>query len=278
MTVQFAGGATASYNAVFNTTTMGCLSQMDLSGLKVPNTWTLDQNPLTAIRTLSYDRATKVAIKFKEPWWSNGNPSIPNGGVSSTDLPISNVIYPSWNDGKETAHVIIVSYSWAQDATRMASLMTPDSITGGYFPNDPIAELCFKNLADLWQGRPSVEDLRGLYMGHHVTAWSHEPNTAGAFALFAPGQFKNLYTQFTKPLCENKLMICGEAISAHHAWISGALDSAYNAVLAWFLANDWHHLAKNLRDSPFGCGQGRHTQEVDEEVLYRHVKTQEVKR
>ena len=137
ISVQVEGQAPQTYAAVFNTTTMGCLQQMDLSGLNLPPGASLDQDPLTAIRTLGYDRATKVAIKFSQAWWI---PTITLGGVSSTDLPISNVVYPSWNDETEP-HVIIVSYSWAQDATRMASLMTPESSIGGKFPNDPIVQL-----------------------------------------------------------------------------------------------------------------------------------------
>lgn len=282
ITVQFANGTSSEYSAVFNTTTLGCLGRMDLSGLKLPLGKTLDQDPLTAIRSLAYDRATKVAIKFSKPWWTTSTPPIPNGGVSSTDLPISNVVYPSWNDG-DVPHVIIVSYSWAQDASRMASLITALSSADPHIPGpyDQIAQQCLKDLSLLWAPHDSnitPDYLRGLYLDHHAWAWSHDPWTAGAFALFAPGQFKNLYTQFTNPLCDGKLMICGEAISAHHAWISGALDSAYNAVLAWAIQNDYVDFETAIKNSPFGGGSGKNTQEWVEKTFYWHVKTPEVGR
>jgi len=49
----------ANYKYVICTTALGCLQRMDLSGLKLSN------KVLGGIRTLSYDRATKVAIKCK---------------------------------------------------------------------------------------------------------------------------------------------------------------------------------------------------------------------
>ena len=280
ITVTFADGSFKQYSAVFNTTTMGCLGRMDLSGLKLPLGESLDQDPITAIRTLAYDRATKVAIKFDKPWWTTSTPAIINGGVSSTDLPISNVIYPSWND-PDMPNVIIVSYSWAQDATRMASLVTDLTSADPHEPdvNDRIVQLCFEDLSLLWRDHdPSITPkfLQDSYVNHHAWAWSHDPWTAGAFALFAPGQFKNLYTQFTKPMCGGKLMICGEAISAHHAWISGALDSAYNAVLAWAIKNKYAKYEDVIKNSPFGGGSGSDTQEWVEKVFYWHVKTPEL--
>ena len=61
-------------SAVFNSTTLGCLSQMDLGDLLSQH----DPFPQwTAIRSLSYDSAAKVAIKFKTAWWINeGNEQI----------------------------------------------------------------------------------------------------------------------------------------------------------------------------------------------------------
>lgn len=69
--------------------------------------------------------------------------------------------------------------------------------------------------------------MRGIYDAY---SWSHDPNTAGAFALFGPGQFSNLYPFLSRPTAESKFHIVGEAASAHHAWLVGALDSAYTAV------------------------------------------------
>ncbi|KAF2018586.1 FAD/NAD(P)-binding domain-containing protein [Aaosphaeria arxii CBS 175.79] len=274
ITATLQNGTKRQYTYVFNTTPMSCLGQMDLSGLNIgplSAMSTIDQNPLTAIRTLAYDRATKVAIKFKTPWWET---IVPDGGVSNTDLPIGNVVYPSWNDGSDTPHVIIVSYTWAQDATRMASLITDASKSGEYNPDDYLVQLCFRDLALLWKdhGGPSASDLEKSYEAHSAWSWSQNPWSCGAYALFAPGQFKHMYNTFTKPLCNNKLMVCGEAISAHHAWISGALDSAYNACLAWAHAIDsTGGLANAITATPFGGGKDHDTKEYDSNLWRHHV-------
>lgn len=272
-----AGPSLCKYHMVFNTTPMACLQRMDLEGLK------LSRPILTGIRSLSYDRATKVAIKFKSPWWRRLG--LPVGGVSSSDLPISNVVYPSWDDGPDNPSVLMVSYSWAQDATRMGALVPaydsdPGHVSAAREPSidEPLVALCLENLVKLWSGYegsecpPTIEYLRSQYVTHHAFAWSHDQYSGGAFALFGPGQFRNVYPAFQELQCQNKLAICGEAVSAHHAWISGALDSAYSAGLKWLVAKGRVHEQANLKASEFGGGRGKHPEEVEEKLLYWTVK------
>lgn len=252
------------YAAVFSTTTFGCLQRIDIQGLG------LSPDNLCGIRALGYDYATKIAIKFKNPWWQG---LIPKGGVSSTDLCIGNVVYPSWNDGPDSAYTIIVSYTWARDATRMAALIHTNDQEGTDY-TDPIIQLCLRDLVTLWSNTKYPQTVKGLqnaYSAHHVFSWSNDPYTAGAFAFFGPGQFEYLYPQFTRPLCDDKLLICGEAVSAHHAWISGAFDSAYNAVYTWCTAKGYFDAAQKLKDSPFGGGVGLHTAELDEKLLFKNL-------
>ncbi|KAF4551415.1 Flavin containing amine oxidoreductase-like protein 5 [Elsinoe fawcettii] len=279
---------TTQYDAVFSTTTFGALQRMDLSGLN------LTQRQLIGIRALSYDRATKVAIKFSSAWWnkympnSKKGPPYKYGGVSSSDLPVSNVVYPSWHDttnGVDQAHTIIVSYSWAQDATRMASLVQ-DQNKEKADKNDPLIQLIFMNLTKLWHedlkphgvsDEQFHDELFSSYQCHHAFAWSHDPYATGGFALFGPGQFSHMYQQFTKPLCKGKLMICGEAVSAHHAWISGALDSAYNATMTWMQANGDTDGQLKLKASGIGGGKGKHPAEVEEMLIYWNAELADVK-
>jgi monoamine oxidase len=71
------------YSAVINTTTLGALQKMDLTGMALP------YGMKTAIRVLHYDTSTKVGIKFKKMWWKDPafmeNP-IDCGGVAKTDM------------------------------------------------------------------------------------------------------------------------------------------------------------------------------------------------
>ena len=71
-----------------------------------------------------------------------------------------------------------------------------------------------------------------VYTASNTSSLSRVIGARRVRLLCGPGQFKNLYLQFTKPLRGNKLSIWGEAVIAHHHWISGAFDSSYNTVLA----------------------------------------------
>jgi monoamine oxidase len=267
-----------SYDMVFNTTAMGPLQRMDIEGLVPGFGLPEDQKKiLTGIRTLSYDRACKVAIKFKTRWWKGmyKNSKTHNlfGGVSSTDLSISNVVYPSWDDGDKSA-VLMASYSWAQDATRMGSLI-PDYSKQDPSIDDEVIKQSLQDLSKLWlkvDPTITVDFLRKQYVTHHAFAWSHDPYTGGAFALFGPGQFKYVYPEFQQLLCGGKFAICGEALSPHHAWISGALDSAYLTLLRWLKHRGDIDGIEALRKSWFGGGKGEHPAEFDEDLMYWSVE------
>lgn len=267
---------TNQYKAVFSTTAMGCLQQMDLSKLG------LDQSVLQGIRTLNYDHASKVAIKFSRNWWRDlvALPNTPQdkrfGGVSQSDLIISNVVYPSWDDGVDAHTVLIVSYAWAQDATRISSLIPPYKPDGPVTPSksDPLVNIVLEKLANLFAATPKAptyDKLKDMYLEHHAFAWPHDSNTAGAFALFGPGQFRNVYPYFQTGQCKNKFWICGEAVSAHHAWISGSLDSAYTALSSWLLSIGAKEALDKLKASPFGDGKGQHVKELNETLTWWKV-------
>ena len=267
MSVTVADQEPEEYDMVFNTTAMAPLQQMDLEGLELPD------QILTGIQSLSYDRAAKVAIKFSVPWWNviyGGNGEWPTGGASGSDLPIRSVVYPSWFDGQETPAVLMVSYSWAQDATRMAALI-PDYDLVSPEKNDLIVKLCLQNLVKLWAGspflNPSYEFLASKYVAHHAYAWQNDPWTGGAYALFGPAQFKNVYPDFYPLFCEGQFAMCGEALSSHHAWISGALDSAYVKMYQFLHQNNLQVEIKKLNDAIFGGGEGGHPEEMDLELV-----------
>ncbi|KAL8954714.1 MAG: hypothetical protein Q9193_007122, partial [Seirophora villosa] len=113
------------YASVINTTTLACLQRVDTTNLELSPTVKI------ATRTLHYDSATKVAIKFNKAWWIT-KCGIGSGGVAYTDLPIRACVYPSYNihDDPEKPAILLCTYSWAQDATRIGSLVGGDSPRG----------------------------------------------------------------------------------------------------------------------------------------------------
>jgi hypothetical protein len=75
-----------------------------------------------------------------------------------------------------------------------------------------------------------LQFLTSQFDSAYAHSWYHDKYTQGAFALYGPSQFNDLYPGLIQPTAGGLLHIAGEAASAHHAWIAGALDSATRAV------------------------------------------------
>lgn len=253
-----------TYATVFNATTMGCLGRMDLSKLPL----TPDQR--IAVRTLSYDSACKVAIKFSRAWWVELGVEPGKGGASNTDLPIRTMVFPSWIDvSPENPAVLICSYTWAQDATRIGSLLQNGNDASA---NLELLTIMLQNLARVFNNRIPYDQLKDMVVDHHAYAWQHDPNMAGAFALFGPGQFSNLYPAVQEPAANGRFYMIGECVSAHHSWIVGAIESATTAMYKYLLRNGQLGKMAELKSSPLGGAPGKVPDEMEEDALYWQVK------
>lgn len=225
LTVGIENQSPKSYAAVFNSTTLGAMQRMDLTGAG------LNLGTKQAIRTLNYGASCKVGVRFSKAWWML-HPLDIKGGQGKTDLPIRNCVYPSYNihDNHEKPSVLLCSYTWQQDASRIGSLISKHS------PEDEgiLKKLLFHNLALLHSTSATYEDvykiIEGSYITHHAYDWYKDPNFAGAFAYFGPSQMTEVWPDITNPSADGKLIIIGEATSTHHAWVVGALDSAIRGV------------------------------------------------
>jgi len=72
--------------------------------------------------------------------------------------------------------------------------------------------------------------LREETLDYHAFDWYHNPYTMGAFAHFAPGQYSTVFADIVQPAAYGRFHFAGEVASHHHAWVSGALDSAVRVV------------------------------------------------
>ncbi|KAH6643229.1 L-amino acid oxidase [Boeremia exigua] len=236
ITVSVAGeseGSRLPYTTIFNTTSLPCLQRMDLTSLD------LHPSQKDAIRSLHYDDSAKVAMKFSYPWWRT-RCGIASGGEASTDIPLRTCVYPSYNihDPDDQPATLICSYTWAQDATRIGSLIAPHNDELRDLMLDNLARVHLKNFQQMvptsYHGLTTLDEVRQIigdaYISHHAWSWSHDPFTSGAFALFGPGKFSNLYPYLTRPAADSRFHICGEASSGHHGWVGGSLDSALASV------------------------------------------------
>jgi len=236
----FANGSTTTstpYTAVFNSTSLSTLKMIDTSRAN------LKYGVKHAMRSLSYGPAAKIALVFSEPWWRTKLPvnNIKMGGLGHSDLNIRTCVYPSYNlydsNGK---YVLLCSYSWQADAQRIGALMD-----NAHDPNEStLVNLVLWDLARMHT--PAGETVESTYSLitqyfdedaniHHAHDWTHDPNTAGAYAFFRPDQFAHLWPGLALPSPE--FVIIGEHASPHHAWVVGALESAVVGVYQWLKNN-----------------------------------------
>lgn len=232
------------YAAVFNSTTLGALQRMKLTAAG------LNLGTKQAIRTLNYGASCKVGIWFSRPWWIQSPYNI-RGGLGKTDLPIRVCVYPSYNlpedENPDDSNklppkelppkelppaVLLCSYTWEQDASRLGSMITKNSPEG----EELLKKVLFDNLARLHASPPEhpyeevYKAIKETYIAHHAYNWYQDQHSAGAFAFFGPYQFKEVWPDLTAPSADGKLFIIGEAASSHHAWVVGALESALRGV------------------------------------------------
>ncbi|KAI0468401.1 hypothetical protein F4859DRAFT_524339 [Xylaria cf. heliscus] len=237
MEVQVDGESARQYDMVICTPSLACVQRMNLDEAQ------LNWGQRTALRALTYTAAVKVAIKFSRPWWIT-DCGIAKGGLGTTDEPIRVCVYPSYNidDDQNKPAVLLCSYTWTQDSLRIGSLVHRDSPQG----EDVLLEVVLTGVARLHQ--VDYEKIKKMYITHHSFDWYHDENTAGAVAGFEPGQFSQLYPYLTRPAAGGLLSFAGEAISAHHGWIVGSLESGWRSVYQFLLRYGMFQEIERLQD------------------------------
>lgn len=198
--------------------------------------------------------------------------------------------------------VLLASYNWSQAAQRLSTLIN----RGSPAEEESLKELLIEDLARLHASQeidPNDKELAKnpraqkklfqeryetmyeliseQYLDHYAWDWYHsDEHSAGAFAFFGPGQFKNMYPWVVRS--NGTYMIIGEAASAHHAWVVGALESAVRAVyqFLWVRSRDsWacSEAAKLFVQSPAPGSKGSQLSSLFMELPPEFNRTDEVK-
>ncbi len=172
-----------------------------------------------ALRECNYMPSFKAFLTFKTQFWATLGERQDKGlGAAATDRPNRQIIYPSY--GYDAKKGVLQVYCWAEDARRLGALSDEERVNE-----------CLKGIAYLYPDGDVLNNFAGYNDGVTTKTWFWDQNAGGgAFALFSPGQFKNIYPRLLTPEFDGCLNFAGECCSVHHGWIVGALDSAYNAV------------------------------------------------
>jgi monoamine oxidase len=163
------GNETHHYSHVISTIPLPVLRTIDLSGAG------LDVMQRNAVNEVDCFPAFKIAILFKSNWWTTKLGIV--GGRSVTDLPLHEIIYPSYGiDSNMPSKVLIASYALGGDALRLGTLATSSRHPGAF------KELVLRNLAEVHGGlNPDVSYayLKEQFVDMHVKDWIRDEYAMG---------------------------------------------------------------------------------------------------
>lgn len=168
----------------------------------------LSRGKQRAIRTLSYDAATKIFFQCRRRFWEEDDGIA--GGGSVTDLPVRTIYYPA-GGAPGGRGILLASYTWAEDARRWGTL-APDERLAQAIENVEVIHPAVRQEFELGASK----------------VWHQDEFAGGAYALFEPGQQTHLYRHIIAP--EGRLHFAGEHASLAHGWIQGAVESGLRCV------------------------------------------------
>jgi len=162
-----------------------------------------------AIHAIPYLPGLKVGLEFKRRFWEQDEEIY--GGITSTDLPISQISYPSYNYGSPGPGVLLGAYANGAFAYEFTAL--------------PPAERVQRALEWGSQIHPQYksEFLNGVAVGWHRVPW-----TQGCFAIWT----EETRAEHYKNLCQmdGRIMLAGEHASYIGGWQEGGITSALDAI------------------------------------------------
>jgi monoamine oxidase len=162
-----------------------------------------------AIAAIPYAASVKVGLQFKRRFWEQDEQIY--GGITYTDLPISNIAYPStgYFDGGKA--VLLGAYIWGLDAAEFTA-MTPEERVGK---------------AVEYGSRIHPQYSEEFESGMAV-AWHRSPFTLGCFALWTEEARAEHYDNLCR--FDGRIVLAGEHASYLPAWQEGAVTSALDAI------------------------------------------------
>lgn len=162
-----------------------------------------------AINAVPYSPGFKVGLQFKRRFWEQDESIY--GGISYTDLPISQISYPSSGYGSAGKGVLLAGYTFGVYAYEFASLSPQERIAktvewGAQI--HPQYKTEFENgFSMAWHRVPWLLGCSG--------AWSDEARAA---------HYKNLCA------IDGRMLFAGEHVSYIPAWQEGAILSSLDAI------------------------------------------------
>ncbi|WP_396350880.1 flavin monoamine oxidase family protein [Kocuria palustris] len=177
----------------------------------------------TALERSHYMQSSKTFVMVDRPFWKDVDPQTGRDTLSMTLTDRLNRATYLLDDGDDKPAVILLSYTWNDDAMKWLSLDADERV-----------ELMLHSLKQIY---PDV-DIAGHIVGQPITvSWESDPNFMGAFKANLPGHYRyqrRLFTHFKQddlPEHQRGIFLAGDDISWTAGWAEGAVQTALNA--AW---------------------------------------------
>jgi monoamine oxidase len=162
-----------------------------------------------AIHAVPYEAGFKVGLEFKRRFWEQDEQIF--GGISYTDLPITQISYPSTRYGMQGPSTLLGGYTFGAYAYEYTSL--------------PPAERVARAVEFGSKIHPQYKDefLNGVAVGWHRVPW-----TQGCFGAWTDELRKEHYNNLCQ--IDGRILLAGEHASYIPAWQEGGITSSLDAI------------------------------------------------
>lgn len=159
------------------------------------------------IQTMHYAASIKVGLEFNRRFWEEDEHIY--GGTTYTDLPISQISYPSNDFLSKKPGVVLGAYSWGALAYQYSSIPPEERVTRTVE----------------WGSQIHPQMPEEFKAGVSV-AWHRVPWTLGCYGLWQDKE-----AQYDDAVAMDRRIVCaGEHLSYLPAWMEGAVLSSLDAI------------------------------------------------
>jgi monoamine oxidase len=169
----------------------------------------VDAPMASAIAAVPYASAIKVGLQFKRRFWEEDDHIY--GGITYTDLPITNIGYPNTGYHSSGKGVLLGAYIWGLNAMEFTSMS----------PAERVAK--------------AVEYGAAIHPQYHdefdngvAVAWHRSPFTMGCFGIWSEAARAAHYDNLCK--IDGRIALAGEHASFIGGWQEGGVTSALDAI------------------------------------------------
>jgi monoamine oxidase len=163
----------------------------------------------TAIAAVPYASSVKVGLQFKRRFWEEDEQIY--GGISYTDLPITNIGYPNTGFHGHGKGVLLGAYIWGANAMEFTA-MTPE-----------------ERVRKAVEYGSEIHPQYAREFDHGIAvAWHRSPFTMGCFGLWTEESRARHYDDLCQ--IDARIALAGEHASFIGGWQEGAVTSALDAI------------------------------------------------